>query len=113
MIGLPSFIMVEMRDKCIIGNDLLRKTILVDDVARGKLLWETGRVDLVVQGNIPVVYKVTTLINQYQDLFVNGPIDELRRTTVAEHSIDTGETRPLSNGRTEHLYFYREKGICE
>ena len=57
-IGLHSFVVVEMRDKCIIGADLLRKTGMVVDVAREKLLWEMGEMDLVVQENAPAVNKV-------------------------------------------------------
>ena len=94
-IGLHSFVVVEMRDKCIIGADLLRKTGMVLDVAREKLSWETGETDLVVQENASVVNKVTTLVNQYRDLFVDGPNDELGRTSVTEHSINTGDNRPI------------------
>ena len=43
----------------------------------------------------PVVNKVTTLVNQYRDLFVDGPNDELGRTSVTEHSINTGDNRPI------------------
>ena len=94
-IGLHSFIVVEMRDKCVIGADFLRKTGMVVDVAREKLWWDTGEADLVVQENAPVVNKVSTLVNQYRDLFVDESNDELGRTSVTEHSIDTGENCPI------------------
>ena len=35
-IGRHSFIVVEMKDKCVIGAHLLRKTGMVVEVARGK-----------------------------------------------------------------------------
>ena len=68
---------------------------MVVDVAREKLWWDTGEADLVVQENASVVSKVSTLMNQYRDLFVHGSNDELGRTSVTEHSIDTGENRPI------------------
>ena len=84
-IGLHSFIVVEMKDKCVIGADLLRETGMVVDVGRGKLWWGTGVPDLVAQENAPVVNKVTLLVNQYRDLFVDGTNDELGRTSVTGH----------------------------
>ena len=41
--------------------------------------------DLVAQENAPVVNKVTPLVNQYRDLFVDGTNDELGRTSVTDH----------------------------
>ena len=84
-IGRHSFIVVEMKDKCVIGADLLRKTGMVVEVARRKLWWGTGVPDLVVQENAPVVIKVTPLMNQYRDLFVDGTNDGLGRTSVTDH----------------------------
>ena len=58
---------------------------MVVDVARGKLWWETREADLVAQENAPVVNKVTPLMNQYRDLFVDGTNDGLGRTSVTDH----------------------------
>ena len=63
--------------------------------------------DLVVQENAPVVNKVTPLVNQYRDLFVDGTNDELGRTSVTEHSINTKIIVQLNSDRTEHLCIYK------
>ena len=58
---------------------------MVVDIANSKLTWSTGEVAL----------KLSVLLENYSDIFVNGPNDPLGRTTLAEHPIDTGDSRPV------------------
>ena len=45
--------------------------------------------------------KVSGLLYEYSDLFSRGPLD-MGRTTLVEHTIDTGEHRPIRQGLRRH-----------
>ena len=76
------FLVVGMRNTCILG-------------AASKLTWSTGEVALKIETTAPTVNKLSVLLENYSDIFVNGPNDPLGRTTLAEHPIDTGDSRPV------------------
>ena len=50
---------------------------------------------LVIETTAPTVNKLSVLLDNYSDIFVSGPNEHLGRTTLAEHSIDTGDSRPV------------------
>ena len=65
------------------------------DVGNSKLSWPGGNVPLVVELTTPSVNKLSVLLENYADVFVNGPNDPLGCTRDTEHSIDTGDSRPI------------------
>ncbi|CAB3992292.1 Transposon Ty3-G Gag-Pol poly [Paramuricea clavata] len=89
------FMVVGMRNTCILGADFLKSGRMVVDIANSKLTWPSGEVALVIETTAPTVNKLSVLLDNYSDIFVSGPNDPLGRTTVAEHSIDTGDSRPV------------------
>ena len=89
------FLVVGMRNTCILGADFLRSGRMVVDIANSKLTWSTGEVALKIETTAPIVNKLSVLLQNYSDIFVNGPNDPLGRTTLAEHPIDTGDSRPV------------------
>ena len=89
------FLVVGMRNTCILGADFLRSGRMVVDIANSKLTWSTGEVALKIETTAPTVNKLSVLLENYSDIFVNGPNDPLGRTTLAEHPIDTGDSRPV------------------
>ena len=50
---------------------------------------------VVVELTTPSVNKLSVLLENYADVFVNGPNDPLGCTRDTEHSIDTGDSRPI------------------
>ena len=89
------FLVVGMRNTCILGADFLRSGSMIVDIANGKLFWPTGESQLVIETSAPTVNKLSVLLETYSDIFVSGPNEPLGRTTRAEHSIDTGDSRPV------------------
>ncbi|CAB4034456.1 Retrovirus-related Pol poly, partial [Paramuricea clavata] len=89
------FMVVGMRNTCILGADFLKSGRMVVDIANSKLTWPSGEVALVIETTAPTVNKLRVLIDNYSDIFVSGPNDPLGRTTLAEYSIDTGDSRPV------------------
>jgi hypothetical protein len=89
------FLVVGMRNTCILGADFLKSGGMVVDIANSKLSWKTGEAELIVETTSPTVNKLSVLLESYSDIFVNGPNDPLGLTTRAEHAIDTGDSRPV------------------
>ena len=89
------FVVIGMRNTCILGADFLKSGQIVVDVANAKLSWPTGQVGLTVEATAPTVNKLSVLLESYSDVFVTHPHDSLGRTTEAEHCIDTGDSRPV------------------
>ena len=89
------FLVVGMRNTCILGADFLRSGRMVVDIANSKLTWSAGEVALEIETTAPTVNKLSVLLENYSDIFVNGPNDPLGRTTLAEHPIDIGDSRPV------------------
>ena len=58
---------------------------------------------LVIEIFAPNVNKLSVLSETYSDIFVSGPNDPLGRTTRAEHSIDTGDSRSVKYRIPVHL----------
>jgi hypothetical protein len=52
---------------------------------------------LIVEATAATVNKLSVLLEEYSDIFVNGPNDTLGLTTRAEHVIDTGDSRPVKH----------------
>jgi hypothetical protein len=86
---------VGMRNTCILGADFLKSGRMVVDIANSKLTWPSGEVALVIETTTPNVNKLSVLLDNYSVIFVSEPNDPLGRTTLAEHSIDTGDSRPV------------------
>ncbi len=86
------FLVVGMRNTCILGADFLKSGGMVVDIANSKLSWMTGEAELIVEATSPTVNKLSVLLESYSDIFVNGPSDPLGLTTRAEHVIDTGDS---------------------
>jgi hypothetical protein len=86
-----------MRNTCILGADFVKSgRRLVVDIANSKLTWSSGEVAaLVIETTALTVNKLSVLLDNYSYIFVSGPNDPLGRTTLAEHSIDTGNSRPV------------------
>ena len=78
-----------------LGADFLKSGSMIVDIANGKLSWPTGESQLVIETSAPTVKKLSVLLETYSDMFISGPNDPLGRTTRAEHSIDTGDSRPV------------------
>lgn len=89
------FVVVGMRNTCILGADFLKSGQMLVDVANSRLSWPTGAVPLIIETTTPTVNKLSVLLESYSDVFVNGPNDPLGRTTRAEHYIDTRDSRPV------------------
>ena len=89
------FVVIGMRNTCILGADFLKSGQIVVDVANAKLSWPTGQVGLTVEATAPTVNKLSVLLESYSDVFLTHPHDSLGRTTEAEHCIDTGDSRPV------------------
>jgi hypothetical protein len=89
------FVVIGMRNTCILGADFLKSGQIVVDVANAKLSWPTGQVGLTVEATAPTVNKLSVLLESYSDVFVTDPHDSLGRTTETEHCIDTGDSRPV------------------
>ena len=89
------FVVIGMPNTCILGADFLKCGQIVVDVANAKLSWPTGQVGLTVEAAVPAVNKLSVLLESYSDVFVTDPQDPLGRTTLAEHYIDTGDSRPV------------------
>ena len=87
------FVVIGMRNTCILGADFLKSGQIVVDVANAKLSWRTGQVGLTVEATAPTVNKLSVLLESYSDVFVTDPHDSLGRTTEAEHCVDTGDSR--------------------
>ena len=68
---------------------------MVVDLANSKFTWSTGEVALKIETTAPTVNKLSVLLENYSDIFVNGPNDPLGRTTLVEHPIGTGDSRPV------------------
>lgn len=89
------FVVLGMRDTCILGADFLKSGKMLVDLANSKLSWAMGEVTLIIETTKPTVNKLSVLLESYSDVFVNGPNDPLGRTTRAEHCTDTGDSRPV------------------
>jgi hypothetical protein len=90
-----SFVAVDMTNTCILGADFLKASKMLVDVGNPKLSWPGGNVPLVVEFTTPSVNKLSVLLENYADVFVNGPNDPLGCTRDTEHLIDTGDSRPI------------------
>ena len=77
--------------------------MLVDE-GNSKLSWPSGNVPLVVELTTPSVNKLSVLLENYADVFVNGPNDPLGCTRDMEHLIDTETVDQSSNAPIESLY---------
>ena len=89
------FLVVGMTNTCILGADFLKSGGMIVDIGNAKLSWSMGEVELILETTAPTVNKLSVLLETYSDIFVNGPGDPLGRTTKAERSIDTGDSRPV------------------
>ncbi|CAB4001921.1 Retrovirus-related Pol poly from transposon [Paramuricea clavata] len=69
------FLVVGMRNTCILGADFLKSGGMVVDIANSKLSWKTGEAELMVETTSPTVNKLSVLLESYSDIFVNGPSD--------------------------------------
>ena len=90
-----SFVVVGMANTCILGADFLKGSKMMVDVGNSKLSWPGGNIELVVESTTPAVNKLSVLLENYADVFVNGPNDPLGCTRDTEHVIDTGDSRPI------------------
>ena len=90
-----SFVAFGMTNTCILGADFLKVSKMLVDVGNSKLSWPGGNVPLVVELTTPSVNKLSVLLENYADVFVNGPNDPLGCNRDTEHSIDSGDSRPI------------------
>ena len=77
---------------------------MIVDIGNAKLSWSMGEVELILETTAYTVNKLSALLETYSDIFVNGPSDPLGRTTQAEHSIDTGDSRPVKQRPYRFLF---------
>ena len=70
------------------------------DIGNSKLSWPGGNVPLVVELTAPSVNKLSVLLENYVDVFVNDPNDPLGCTRDTEHSINMGDSQPIK----QHAY---------
>ena len=87
------FVVVGMTNTCILGAIFLKASKMLVDVGNLKLSWPGGDVPLVVELTTPSVKKLSVLLENYADVFLNDPNDPLGCTQDTEHSIDTGDSR--------------------
>jgi hypothetical protein len=90
-----TFVVVNMQNQCIFGADFLKANGMVVNIAQELLSWDLGETCLLIEAAAPTINKLSVLLEKYADVFVNGPDDPLGRTNDAEHSIDTGDSRPV------------------
>jgi hypothetical protein len=90
-----TFVVVNMQNQCIFGADFLKANGMVVNIAQELLSWDSGEMRLLIEAAAPTINKLSVLLEKYADVFVNGPDDPLGRTNDAEHSIDTGDSRPV------------------
>ena len=57
--------------------------------------WASGQTPLLLEAAAPTINQLSVLLEKYSQEFVNGPDDPLGRTCAVEHSIDTGDSRPI------------------
>ncbi|CAB4001799.1 Transposon Ty3-G Gag-Pol poly [Paramuricea clavata] len=84
-----------MQNQCIFGAEFLKANGMVVNIAQELLSWDSGETRLLIEAAAPTINKLSVLLEKYADVFVNGPDDPLGRTNDAEHSIDTGDSRPV------------------
>ncbi|CAB4028071.1 Hypothetical predicted protein [Paramuricea clavata] len=63
---------VGMTNTCILGADFLKASKMLVDVGNSKLSWPGGNVPLAVELTTPSVNKLSVLLENYADVFVNG-----------------------------------------
>jgi hypothetical protein len=90
-----TFVVVNMQNQCIFGADFLKANGMVVNIAQELLSWDSGETPLLIEAAAPTINKLSVLLQKYAVVFVNGPDDPLGRTNDAEHSIDTGDSRPV------------------
>ena len=90
-----SFVVVGMANTCILGADFLKDSKMMVDIGNSTLSWPSDNIELVVESTTPGVNKLSVLLENYADVFVNGPNDPLGCTRDTEHVIDTGDSRPI------------------
>jgi hypothetical protein len=90
-----TFVVVNMQNQCIFGTDFLKVNGMVVNIARERLSWDSGETRLLIEAAVPTINKLSVLLEKYAEVFVNGLDDPLGRTEDAEHSIDTGTSRPV------------------
>ena len=90
-----TFVIVEMQNQCILGADFLKAYGMVVDIGHERLSWASGQTPLLLDAAAPTINQLSVLLEKYSQVFVNGPDDPLGRTYTVEHSIDTGDSRPI------------------
>ena len=90
-----TFVIVEMQNQCILGADFLKANGMVVDIGHERLSWASAQTPLLPEAAAPTINQLSVLLEKYSQVFVNGPDDPLGRTCAVEHSIDTGESRPI------------------
>jgi hypothetical protein len=62
------FMVVGLRNACILGADFLKSGGMVVDIAISKLTWPLGEVALVIETTAPTVNKLSLLLDNYSDI---------------------------------------------
>ena len=82
------FMVVGLRNACILGADFFKLGGMVLDIAKSKLTWPLGEVALVIETTAPNVNTLSVLLDSYSDIFVSGPNEPLGRTTFISRTLD-------------------------
>ena len=84
-----TFVIVEMQNQCILGADFLKANGMVVDIGHERLSWASGQTPLLLETAAPTINQLSVLLEKY------SPDDPLGKTCAVEHSIDTGDSRPI------------------
>ena len=79
---------------------------MVVDIGHERLSWASGQTPLPLEAAAPTINQLSVLLEKYSQVFVNGPDDPLGRTCAVEHSIDTGDSRPIKQRPYRFLSIY-------
>ena len=105
-----SFVVVGMANICILGADFLKAGKMTVDVGNCNPSWTGGDMPLVVEHTIPSVNKLSVLLENYSDVFVNSPNDLLGCARDSEHIIDNGDSCPATQSNsapTESQFIFK------
>ena len=75
------FLVVGMRNTCILGADFLKSWKMIVVIGNAKLSWSMGEVELILETTAPTVNKLSVLLETYSDIFVNGPSELHQQNT--------------------------------